>query len=101
MGDLPDRVRSWYQDAAPLDDPALAGSPLARLRAINPLSVAWLAEHGVDLAAGDMVEVAPAVQHFQGGVKIRTHGDASIRASMPPVRWLAGNMAPIGPAATP
>jgi succinate dehydrogenase / fumarate reductase flavoprotein subunit len=53
-----------------LGQPPLCDSPLARLAAINAPSVAWLKERGIDLAAGDRIELAPACQHFQGGVKI-------------------------------
>jgi len=55
-----------------LSEPPLADSPLARLSAINRPSVQWLAERGIDLASGDRIELAPACQHFQGGVKINT-----------------------------
>jgi succinate dehydrogenase / fumarate reductase flavoprotein subunit len=54
----------------PLAQPPLRDSPLARLAAINAPSVRWLKERGIDLAAGDRIELAPACQHFQGGVKI-------------------------------
>ncbi|MGC9359745.1 MAG: FAD-binding protein [Anaerolineae bacterium] len=54
------------------------GTPLARLRAINPQSVAWLAEHGIDLDIEAKVEVAPAAQHFQGGIKIRTDASTTV-----------------------
>lgn len=77
---LSERVRTWFAaegQGLALDGPE-ARTPLGRLRAINAPSVAWLAERGIDLAAGDMVEIAPAVQHFQGGVKIRAHGDTTI-----------------------
>ena len=51
------------------------GRPLERLREINPQAIAWLKKHGVDLEAGDRLEIAPSVQHFQGGIKIRQKGD--------------------------
>jgi succinate dehydrogenase / fumarate reductase flavoprotein subunit len=54
----------------PLAQPPLRDSPLARLAAINAPSVKWLKERGIDLEAGDRIELAPACQHFQGGVKI-------------------------------
>lgn len=54
-------------------------SPFQRLRGTNPDAIAWLKEHGVDLEAGDMLEVAPAAQHFQGGVKINRLAETSIR----------------------
>ena len=53
-----------------LAEPPYRDSPLARLAAINAPSVRWLKERGIDLAAGDRIELAPACQHFQGGVKI-------------------------------
>jgi succinate dehydrogenase / fumarate reductase flavoprotein subunit len=54
----------------PLAQPPLCDVPLARLKAINAPSVLWLKERGIDLEAGDRLELAPACQHFQGGVKI-------------------------------
>ncbi len=54
-------------------------SPLNRLKEINPASVAWLKEYGIDLEAGDLIEIAPAVQHFQGGIKIGERGNATLK----------------------
>jgi succinate dehydrogenase / fumarate reductase flavoprotein subunit len=71
-----------------LDDPALHQSPLHRLKAINPQSVVWLRERGIDLEAGERVEIAPAIQHFQGGVKIRIHGETTL-----PGLYAAGEVA--------
>ena len=45
-------------------------SPLYRLMEINPDSIQWFKERGIDLAKGDLIEVAECAQHFQGGVKI-------------------------------
>jgi succinate dehydrogenase / fumarate reductase flavoprotein subunit len=55
------------------------GSPLNRLKEINLDSVEWLRENGIDLSAGEKVETAPCIQHFQGGIKIRETGGASIK----------------------
>jgi succinate dehydrogenase / fumarate reductase flavoprotein subunit len=55
------------------------GSPLLRLKEINPAAVQWLKENGIDLDAGERIEIAPSVQHFQGGVKIRERGNTSLR----------------------
>ena len=55
-----------------------ARSPLYRLEEINPASIEWLEEHGIDLRRGDRIEIAPAIQHFQGGVKIRQRAQASL-----------------------
>ena len=64
--------------ALPLTEPPLATSPLERLKAINLPSVAWLAERGVDLEKGDRIELAPACQHFQGGVKINERAETTV-----------------------
>jgi succinate dehydrogenase/fumarate reductase flavoprotein subunit len=53
-------------------------SPLARLQAINPPSVQWLAQRGIALTEGEPIEIAPSVQHFQGGIKIRTEGETTV-----------------------
>lgn len=52
--------------------------PLMRLKEINPASLSWLKSHGVDLEAGEKLEIAPSIQHFQGGVKIRKQGNTSV-----------------------
>jgi len=54
-------------------------SPLHRLSEINPESIEWLKEYGIDLAAGEAIEIAPCIQHFQGGVKIRQRGNTSLK----------------------
>ena len=58
--------------------PPFADSPLERLKAINLPSVQWLAERGIDLAKGDRIELAPACQHFQGGVKINEQARTTV-----------------------
>ena len=80
VGEVPDQQQRWYEQSkgvavtsAPFRD-----SPLARLSAVNPQAVRWLAERGVDLERGDMVEIAPAAQHFQGGVRIRTGAETTL-----------------------
>lgn len=54
-------------------------SPLDRLSEINLESIDWLKEHGIDLRSGEPVEIAPCIQHFQGGVKIRQRGNTSLK----------------------
>ncbi|MHB0858605.1 MAG: FAD-binding protein [Anaerolineae bacterium] len=60
-------------------DAPIFDSPLKRLRLLNRPAISWLAERGVDLDAGDLLEIAPSVQHFQGGVKIRTRGQTTLQ----------------------
>jgi succinate dehydrogenase / fumarate reductase flavoprotein subunit len=74
-------ILRWYREVK-------RQSPLHRLEAINPQSVAWLKERGIDLKAGERVEIAPAIQHFQGGVKIRIHGETTL-----PGLYAAGEVA--------
>ena len=80
FGALPEAIRERYRSEIKtgLGEEARWSSPLNRFREINPPAIEWLKERGVDLTAGDMVEVAPAVQHFQGGVKIREDGRTSV-----------------------
>jgi succinate dehydrogenase/fumarate reductase flavoprotein subunit len=54
-------------------------SPLHRLQEINPASMEWLREYGIDLEAGDRIEIAPSIQHFQGGIKIREKGNTTLK----------------------
>jgi succinate dehydrogenase / fumarate reductase flavoprotein subunit len=54
-------------------------SPLHRLMEINPDSIDWLKGNGIDLEAGEPIEIAPCIQHFQGGVKIREKGNTSLQ----------------------
>ena len=77
---LAERIPSWQTETkgVALAQGAQADTPLARLLTINRPSVEWLAERGVDLCAGDAIEIAPAIQHFQGGVKIRPAADTTV-----------------------
>jgi succinate dehydrogenase / fumarate reductase flavoprotein subunit len=54
-------------------------SPIDRLAEINPESIEWLKEHGIDLRSGERIEIGPCIQHFQGGVKIREKGNTSMK----------------------
>lgn len=53
-------------------------NPLNRLKEINGATIAWLKERGIDLEAGERIEIAACIQHFQGGVKIGGKGDTDI-----------------------
>ena len=63
----------------PISDEQRNSGPLARLREINPDSIQWLKDNGIDLEKDEMIEIAPSAQHFQGGVKIRKQGDTEIK----------------------
>ena len=63
-------------------------SPLFRLMEINPESIQWFRERGIDLAKGDLIEVAECAQHFQGGVKINALARTTVAGL-----WAAGETA--------
>ena len=72
----------WYKGIKRIDllkENRLKDSPLLRLQRINPQAVSGLRERGIELVKGDRVEIAPAAQHFQGGVKIREKAQTSIK----------------------
>ena len=72
-----DLMRRYAEIGAELmDEPGR--TPLQRILGINKQAVEWLKGRGVDIPKGDGVEIAPAVQHFQGGVKIRERGDTAV-----------------------
>lgn len=84
--DVQARYRSEMR--ADLGEAARRGSPLARLQEINQASIDWFIERGIDIAGGDLIEVAACAQHFQGGVKI----DALARTTVAGL-WAAGETA--------
>lgn len=79
--DLPSRGQERYRSEMKKDLGAEKRdeSPLHRLQEINPASMEWLREYGIDLEAGDRMEIAPSVQHFQGGIKIRERGNTTLK----------------------
>jgi succinate dehydrogenase/fumarate reductase flavoprotein subunit len=78
--DLEARWRERYQreSKGDLEEEERNQSPLRRLKEINPESILWLKDHGIDLEAGERMEIAEAGQHFQGGVKIREQGNTTV-----------------------
>ncbi len=73
------QVRYEKEVKARIDPGQKAASPFHRLLEINPDVIEWLKGHGIDLRRGDPMEIAPCIQHFQGGIKIRRKGDASLK----------------------
>lgn len=78
---LPVSVKERYfsEVKAPAGESSRCASPLARVCEINPDVVRWFAERGILLERGDGIEVVPAAQHFQGGVKIGTSGETRVK----------------------
>jgi len=76
---LPESLTGWYCETKEVPpDGVDISTPLERLLAINQPSVQWLRERGIDLTAGERIEIAPAIQHFQGGIKIGTEGQTTV-----------------------
>jgi len=73
------RQRYAQEVSNPIPEDKREISPLARLKEINPVSIQWLKDNGIDLEKGDLIEIVPAAQHFQGGVKIRERGNTQVR----------------------
>jgi len=77
---LPEDLKRKYYDEieVEIDHEKRNLSPLNRLKEINSKVVAWLSERGINLQKGDLLEIAPAVQHFQGGIKINENAESSV-----------------------
>lgn len=82
---LPDELKAHYErEAAAATGGRLQGipdreaSPLARLAELNPPVIEWFAKRQIKLAEGNRIEIAPAIQHFQGGVKIGRRGETTV-----------------------
>ena len=77
---LPPEIKTRYRSEIRLDlgEEKRGQSPLNRLKEINPASIEWFLERGIDLATGDLIEVAACAQHFQGGVKIDAHARTTV-----------------------
>ena len=77
---IDETIRTWYARIKGVDLTAAEApaTPLARLKLINRPVVQWLRERGIDLDKGDRIELAPAIQHFQGGIKIRERANTCI-----------------------
>lgn len=73
------RTRYQSEIVSEVGEQARQETPLNRLQEINPDSVAWLKQHGIDLRAGEKVEIAVCGQHFQGGIKINENGETTVR----------------------
>jgi succinate dehydrogenase / fumarate reductase flavoprotein subunit len=54
-------------------------TPLRRLLQINAPIVDWLEERFIRLRAGEMMQIRPKVQHFEGGVKINARAATTVR----------------------
>lgn len=87
---LPEEFKRRYQteQVQDLGYASRQGTPTARLLEINPKAFEIYKERGIDILNGEIVEVAPSAQHFQGGVKLDAHGRTRV-----PGLWAIGETA--------
>jgi len=77
---LSPEIRRWYQERAGSKFKELFSSqPIERLSLINYQAIKWLKDRGLDLEKGEPIEIAPAAQHFMGGVKIDENAQTEIK----------------------
>jgi len=78
--DLPEAIKTRYCRESEIqgNEENRTISPYHRLEEINSKVIVWLKDRGVNLKNNDNIEIAPAVQHFQGGVKINSTGETAI-----------------------
>ena len=82
------RERYFSEIRNPISEEKRRESPFLRLMEINPDSVQWFSGRGIDLAKGDLIEVAECAQHFQGGIKINEQARTTVAGL-----WAAGEVA--------
>lgn len=87
---LPEEFKRRYQteQVQDLGYASRQSTPTARLLEINPKAFEIYKERGIDILNGEIVEVAPSAQHFQGGVKLDAHGRTRV-----PGLWAIGETA--------
>ena len=77
---LSPEIRQWYRSRAGRKFRLLFSSqPIERLALINYQAIKWLREKGLDLEKGELIEIAPAAQHFMGGVKIDKKAETAVK----------------------
>jgi succinate dehydrogenase / fumarate reductase flavoprotein subunit len=77
---LSPEILDWYKKRTGSRFKTLFSSkPIERLRLINPQAIQWLKDRGLDLEKGEPVEIAPAAQHFMGGVKINGKAETAVK----------------------
>jgi len=77
---LSPQIREWYRRRLKQRfRTVLHSRPVDRLKLINFKALQWLREKGIDIEKGDLVEIAPAAQHFMGGVKIDGKAETTVK----------------------
>ena len=74
------RARYMREVEKEASEAARDASPFARLSEINPKTIRWFRDRGIDIAAGDRIEIGVCAQHFQGGIRIDRHARTTVPA---------------------
>ena len=70
---LPPEAYRYLQNAD-----CLFGTPIRRLKKLNPKAVELYASHGIDLSR-DRLEIAVCAQHINGGVAVDAHWESTVK----------------------
>ena len=78
--ELADYVKDFYKSKdVDIEAEPFASSPLERHKKINTPCLEWFKERDIDIYEGGKIEIAPACQHFQGGIKIDENGQTRVK----------------------
>ncbi|HPT77435.1 MAG: FAD-binding protein [Defluviitoga tunisiensis] len=77
---IPQDIIDWYKSSLGMDllGEDVFSSPLLRLKKMNKEVYELLVTKGIDLDVDGKIEVAPQIQHFQGGIKINERAETCI-----------------------
>ncbi|HOB16661.1 MAG TPA: FAD-binding protein [Defluviitoga sp.] len=78
---VPQDIIDWYKTSLGIDllGDDVFSRPLLRLKKMNKEIYELLVNKGIDLDIEGKIEVVPAIQHFQGGIKINERAETSIK----------------------
>lgn len=77
---VPEDIIKWYKTSVGIDllEDKVFCNPLLRLKTMNKEVYELLVDKGINLEVEGKIEVAPQVQHFQGGIKINERAETSV-----------------------
>jgi len=73
---IPEEILKWSEKIG--KEVFKGTTPYERLQKINPQIIEWLKEYNIDLSK-ELLPIQNALQHFQGGVKIRENAETSLK----------------------
>ncbi|PNR99459.1 succinate dehydrogenase [Petrotoga mexicana DSM 14811] len=80
-GSIPEEIINWYKQEINVNlfDQKFYSNPLKRLKSINKEVCELLKTKGLDIDTEKKIEIFPAIQHFQGGIKINERAETNIK----------------------